>query len=65
MSPPMMGDPPIMFFRSTQVAQLVGSPPEFCHTEMAVPTRNGASAADADEIAIWLARLLRVLMLAG
>lgn len=61
----MMGVLPKMFFLSTQADQLVGSPPEFCHTEMAVPTINGAFAAGADDIAIWEARLLRVSMLTG
>lgn len=58
MSPFMMGVFPKMFFLFTQLAQFVGSPPEFCHTEMAVPTRNGALSFGADEIAIWAAFLL-------
>lgn len=41
----MMGEPPKSVFLLHQVSQLEGPPPLFCHTLMAVPTRNGASAA--------------------
>ena len=58
LSPFMMGVFPKIFFLFTQLAQFVGSPPEFCQTEIAVPTRNGALSLGADEIAIWAAFLL-------
>ena len=61
----MMGVLPKMFFLLTHVAQLVGSPPEFCHTDIAVPTKKGASAAGTDDIALREARLLRVSIFAG
>ncbi len=50
-----MVDQPNMLRLAAQVAQLVGSPPEFCHTEMAVPTRNGASLSGAEAMAICAA----------
>lgn len=47
LSLPMMGEPPKSVFLLHHVSQLEGPPPLFCHTLMAVPQWNGASAAGA------------------
>jgi len=52
LSPFLIVDMPRMLRLAAHVAQLVGSPPEFCHTDIAVPTRNGASLSGADAMAI-------------
>lgn len=50
LSPPMIGDPPIMVFLLHHESQLLGPPPLFCHTDIAVPTTNGASDFGIDVI---------------
>jgi hypothetical protein len=47
---PWIGHKPKAFFPFTQVSQLEFPPPEFCHTEMAVPTRNPVSFSLAADL---------------
>lgn len=45
-TPPLMVGLPLALRFSSNSDQLVSVPPEFWYTEMAVPTRNGASIVD-------------------